>query len=369
MKKAGVIGAGTMGHGIAELLALHDYDVTLVDTSKEALEIARKKILKSLERFSKKGAYHHIDFTEMLEKLEESDIVIEAVPENLGIKKAVLVRLGEIVTQDTIIASNTSTIPISTLAGFILNPERFLGTHFFNPPVMMPLVEVIRGSQTSADTLTKTYKLLENLGKEKVTLKKDVPGFIVNRINARLFSKTFSLLEEGISIEMIDAAAVRGLGFPMGMCQLLDFVGIDVILNGSKELQHNGFDIEISPILQKMVSENRLGMKTGGGFYNYSDRNRKIEIKKMNTGDLPLRLISPGINEAYWLLKNDISGCADIERAMVKGMNWPKGPVGYARQFGIPSVINQLETEFAKCGKPWYRADPAMATNLELLCS
>ncbi len=369
MNKAGVIGAGSMGHGIAELLALHGYNVVLIDNNNDALERAKKKIDISLSKLSKKENFDYITFTNDLSLLRNASIIIEAVPENLAIKKQVLEDLSSIIKYDSIVASNTSTIPITILSSFIKNPKNFVGLHFFNPPLIMPLVEIIRGKNTSDDTIEKSRNLVKSIGKEEVTLKKEVPGFIVNRINARLFSETFRLIEEGFSKEQIDSASIYDLRFPMGMCQLLDFVGIDVVLYGARELRENGFEMEISPILERMVSENRLGIKSGKGFYDYNGKEGgKIHIKHIETGDLARRLISVGINEAYWLLKNDVADCDTIEKAMIKGMNWPNGPFSYAKSFGLEKIVEELEKEYTLEGKTWYKTNGDMVKTINSLC-
>lgn len=369
MNKSGVIGAGSMGHGIAELLALHGYSVVLVDNSKDALENAKKKIDMSLTKLSKRNYFENIIFTDDISLLHDANVVIEAVPEKLSIKRSVLESLSDVVSHDSLVASNTSTIPITILSDFTKNPQNFVGLHFFNPPVLMPLVEIIRGKNTSDATVEMSRNLIKDIGKEEVTLKREVPGFIVNRINARLFDETFKLIEDGFSKEQIDAASIYELRFPMGMCQLLDFVGIDVVLYGARELRENGFEMDISPVLERMVSENRLGIKTGKGFYDYDQKERKkIEIKRTETGNLALRLISVGVNEAYWLLKNDVADCSTIEKAMVKGMNWPSGPFSYAKDFSIEKIVEELKNEYSLEKKTWYKADRDMAKTINSLC-
>jgi len=358
-KIIGVIGAGTMGNSIGALFASRGFRTFVYDNNAEALERGKNNALKSLSRLKMEDTSSNLIFTSSMKDLSGCSFIVEAVPEVLEIKREVYRDLENIVPVSAIFASNTSTIPISDLSDSLSKKERLIGTHFFNPPIIMPLVEVVRGRNTSDDTLQTTTRLMSDIGKKYVVISKEVPGFIVNRINARTFYETFSLIDEGYSPEEIDFATRNVLGFPMGMCELIDFVGLDVIYYGTRELMDRGFNTEMNRSLEGMFKEKRWGVKTGYGFYKYDapGRYRKINL---NEADIkrkvdPLRIIAGAINEAAWLADNGVSSQNEIDEAMKLAMNWPYGPFAYLDRFGRAAVIAELQDLYDRYGKSWYR--------------
>jgi enoyl-CoA hydratase/3-hydroxyacyl-CoA dehydrogenase len=241
IKKVAVIGAGTMGHGIAEVAALAGYEVYLNDISQDILNNALMKISWSLQKLKEGGKLREspevimsrIKTTLNLKDLADVDYVIEAVVENSEVKRKVFSELDSIVKPSAIFATNTSTIPISYLAEATKRQDKFIGLHFMNPPVLMPLVEIIMGNMTSQKTLETTVEFTKSLGKDYVIVRKDVPGFLVNRINSRTFPEAIIMYDEGYRKEDIDAMARFRLGMPMGFLELLDFTGIDVSYNAA----------------------------------------------------------------------------------------------------------------------------------------
>jgi 3-hydroxybutyryl-CoA dehydrogenase len=280
VKKAGVVGGGTMGNGIVHVLAFAGVDVTLVDLDAELLEKAVKTIDKNLQRgvdkekFSaadKEAALKRITTSQKLEDLSGCDIVIEAVTEKLEVKKSVFKQVDDIVSEDAILASNTSTISITKLAANVSNPERFIGMHFMNPVPVMKLVEIIRGMATSDATYEAVEQLTESLGKVPCEAN-DFPGFISNRILMPMINEAVYCLMEGVGTpENIDTVMKLGMNHPMGPLALADLIGLDTCLF-IMEVLHDGLGdskYRPCPLLQKYVDAGYLGRKSGRGFYQY----------------------------------------------------------------------------------------------------
>lgn len=271
MKRVGVVGAGIMGHGIAEVAAINGFNVTLVDVGEEILKKAMGQLQWSLDGLRKKGVLKEdpqevlgrIHPASSLEALKEAELVIEAIVENTQAKRELFARLEGIVKEDCVLASNTSTIPLQEIGEALKDKSRFLGLHFSNPPVLMPLLEVILAKDTSQATLEKALGFVADIGKEYVLVKKDVPGFLINRINMRTFVETLRLIEEGASKEGLEAMARYRMGLPMGFLELLDFVGLDTALFALKEMVGRDFNSPIPETLSGMVKEGRFGVKSG----------------------------------------------------------------------------------------------------------
>lgn len=375
--KVGVIGAGIMGHGIAEVIAAGGYEVTLLDLNGEILKKAMEKMQWSLERLEKSGKtdetadniMSRVSSTTNYADLSGAEIVLEAVGEDTRIKGIVLGELGKVLGDDAIVASNTSTIPITELAAMYGRDSNFVGIHFSNPPVIMPIVEIIRGNKTSSLTLGRAEEFIRSLGKQAVVVKKDVPGFLINRLNDRTILEAMTMLEDGNTPEAVDAMTRFRLGFPMGMCELLDFVGIDTVYNANREMVERGFDSRESRTLKGLVESGKIGSKSGEGFYRYSkdgkySRPGIVPLDEMYGID-PLRLLSPAINEAAWLLRNEVCSREDIERAMKLAMNWPHGPLEYADRYGIDNVLKALEERHGTTGESRYIPDPLLTKMAE----
>ena len=377
MKRVGVVGAGVMGHGIAELCAIAGFDVLLSDISDEVLSNARQKIKWSLESLSKKKVlreatsdiFSRIRTTTALGDLKSVEYVIEAVKEDSSVKKVVLEKLSEVIAEDCIISSNTSTIPISELASVTARDEKFVGLHFSNPPVMMPLIEIIRGDKTDDATVRRTEDFVRTLGRDYVIVKKDVPGFVINRLNDRVITESMTLLEEGVNKEDLDAMVRFRLDFPMGMCELLDFVGIDTAYLANKELISRGFNTRSSSILREKVESGKIGMKSGEGFYKYSGPNVYERPQLIPTEGMykvnPVRLIGLAINEAAWIVRNGVASMEDVEKAMTKAMNWPDGPLTMADKFGLDDVVDVLNRRHSARDESRYDPDPLLLEMLD----
>lgn len=279
IKKIGVVGAGTMGSGIAQVAATSGFEVILQDISQEQLDRASNSIGKSLDKLIEKGKISEIKenilsrihMTLDMAALKEADFVIEAVFEQVEVKKQVLRSLDNLLPPEVIITSNTSSISITKLAAFTSRADRFMGMHFMNPVPLMALVELIRGLQTSAETFAQVKELAEKMGKVPVEAN-DFPGFISNRLLMPMINEAVFALMEGVgTVEAIDTVMKLGMNHPMGPLALADLIGLDVCLN-IMEVLYEGFrdpKYRPCPLLRKMVEAGYLGRKSGRGFYNY----------------------------------------------------------------------------------------------------
>jgi 3-hydroxybutyryl-CoA dehydrogenase len=280
IEKVGVVGAGTMGNGIAQIAAVAGLEVVLVDVADAALEKGIATLTTSLDRLVEKGkveasvrdaALARIETSTDYQRLAAADIVIEAATENAELKARILWQIESVVRGDAIIASNTSSISITALAAALGRPERFIGMHFFNPVPLLPLVEVIRGLQTSEGTATAVRELTGRLGKSPVNVRNS-PGFVVNRILVPMINEAFCVLAEGVATaEEIDAGMRLGANHPIGPLALADLVGLDVCLSVMDVFLKDFGDSKYRacPLLRELVAAGRLGRKTGQGVYRY----------------------------------------------------------------------------------------------------
>ena len=282
IKTTAVLGAGLMGHGITQVAAqTGKYNVYMRDIKQEFIDNGMKMINDSLQRFVKKGEMTETQVNEVLarihptldlkEAVSNADLIIEAVTENPEIKKKVLAEADSAAKPEAIIASNTSSISISELASATKRPEKFAGMHFFNPPQLMKLIEIVRGAKTSDDTLNTIVEVTKIMGKEPVVVKKDVAGFVVNRVLIPALNEAVNLVNEDVATpEDIDKAIKLGLNWPMGPLTLLDYVGLDTTL-AITEVMVKEIDqkYQASPLLRQMVRAGLLGRKTGKGFYDW----------------------------------------------------------------------------------------------------
>jgi len=282
VRSAGVVGAGTMGHGIAHVLALAGVDVRLVDVDEEALGDALASIERNLERQASKGIVAEEDVDAALsriatgsdvEELSGAELVVEAVSENPDLKFSIFEALGETCDRDAVLASNTSSISITDIASRVPRPGRVLGMHFMNPVPVMELVEVVRGLQTDDDVVAFTHEMAERLGKTPVTVR-DYPGFVSNRVLMPMLNEAMFCVMEGVAEpEAVDEVMTLGMNHPMGPLELADLIGLDTCLS-ILEVLHRDFGDDRyrpCPLLRKYVAAGWLGRKSGRGFYRYDD--------------------------------------------------------------------------------------------------
>src|SRR2546428_5275264 len=323
-----VIGAGEMGHGIAELAALHGHEVRMRDVKQEFLDRGMERIRWSLGKLVEKNqirpdemqqAFDRIHTTlDLAEACRNADVAIEAVFEDLELKKRVFQELDAAAPKKTILASNTSALPITKMALVTKRPKQGVGMHFFNPPVLMPLIEVIRAATTSDATLRVAVDLSKSLGKTVVVVKKDVPGFITTRVLGPYFEEAARIHdEEGVPIETIDAAMRFRAGFPMGPFELADQVGIDVLHHLIKNANR-----PTPRSVQALMEGKKLGRKVGDGFYSYKAR-RPRSTPEMGQSFDPVRILAPMINEAGELVALDVASPPHTDEPWRSGTAFP----------------------------------------------
>src|SRR5438445_6213044 len=345
--KIAVIGAGEMGHGIAELAALHGHEVRMRDIKQEYLNRGMTRVPWSLGKLVEKGqmkqaeadvAIARIHSTlDVREACHDADIAIEAVFEDVELKKKVFRELDAAAPAKTILASNTSALPITNMALATKRPQKVVGMHFFNPPMLMQLVEVIRADTTSDATLEAAVDLTKSLGKTPIIVRKDVPGFITTRVLGPYFEEAARIHEdEALRIETIDAAMRFRAGFPMGPFELADQVGVDVLHH---LIQNAGRPMPKS--VQALVDAKKIGRKAGEGFYAYAEGRPKL-TPEMGASFDPIRILAPMINEAADLVAMAVASPAEIDEAMRLGTAFPKGPLATADDLGIDSVVAAL---------------------------
>jgi enoyl-CoA hydratase/3-hydroxyacyl-CoA dehydrogenase len=375
IKNITVLGSGIMGHGIAQVSAMAGYNVVLRDIEQQFLDKAMEKIRWSLEKMvtKQKITKHESDailsrittIVDLSNAVKSADLVIEAVPEIMDLKKKVYAELDQVADKRIVFASNTSTLPITEIANTTSRPDKFIGIHFFNPPQLMKLVEVIPGQRTNQEVLKMTVDYVRSVNKEPVICKKDVPGFIVNRLFIPMVHEACWLRQRGsFKLEEIDSAVKFTMGFPMGIFELADFTGMDVIHKATIELQIRDKKVIFPhPDVEKLYNEKKLGQKSGEGFYKYSDEKyERVQLdetlaKKCN----PISLVANILNNAAWLVTNNASDIAEIEKAAQLGLGLKKPIFDTAKEFGIKNIVNELNDLAAKYGA-FYKPDPLLVS-------
>jgi 3-hydroxybutyryl-CoA dehydrogenase len=371
--KVSVIGAGTMGAGIAQIAATNGHEVCLYDSFDGAIENAEKKLIKILnrlvekERITKeenKNILDRINFSKEIKEVEGSGLIIEAIIENLDIKQKIFSEIEKIVDDKCILASNTSSLSIASIASACSKAERVIGVHFFNPAPLMPLVEIIPAVQTSETTLNNTKTIIDSWGKVTV-IAKDTPGFIVNRVARPFYGEALRIYEEGIAdFATIDWAMRKIGGFRMGPFQLMDYIGNDINYTVTETVFTSFyFDPRYKPSFtqKRMMEAGYLGRKTGRGYYDYSNEDIVIANEDRDLGKKILwRVLSMLINEAADALFLNIATKEDIDLAMTKGVNYPKGLLVWADEIGIENVLKQLEDLQTEYGEDRYRPSPLL---------
>ncbi|HXV51519.1 MAG TPA: 3-hydroxyacyl-CoA dehydrogenase family protein [Nitrosopumilaceae archaeon] len=375
IKNITVLGSGIMGHGIAQVSAMSGYNVVLRDIEQKFLDKAMEKIkwsldkLVSKEKISQSQAeqiYSRIKpVIDLKEAVNDCQLVIEAVPEIMDLKRKVYEELDKAASDDVIFASNTSTLPITEIADTTSRPNRFIGIHFFNPPQLMKLVEVIPGKHTSSEIVDKTVEFVRSIKKEPVLCKKDVPGFIINRLFIPLVHEACYVMDRQKNhLTEIDSAVKFKLGFPMGIFELADFTGMDVIHKATIEMhQRDKKVINPHPKIEQLYNEKKLGQKSGEGFYKYSDdKYERIPL----TEDLaqkcnPIQLVANILNNAAWLVTNKASDIPEIEKAAQLGLGLKKPLFDTAKEYGISNIVKELNGLASKHGK-FYEPDPLLVS-------
>jgi len=373
IKNITVLGSGIMGHGIAQVSAMAGYNVVLRDIEQQFLDKAMGKIKWSLDKLVSKEKISEeqrdeifsriIPIVDLNDAVRHSDLVIEAVPEIMDLKKKVYAELDKVANDRVIFASNTSTLPITEIADTISRPEKFIGIHFFNPPQLMKLVEVIPGQKTSDDVTNLTINFVKSVNKIPVTCRKDVPGFIVNRLFIPLVHEACYVMERQKIQQMeIDSAVKFRLGFPMGIFELADFTGLDVIHKATVEMHMRDKKVILPHTsIEQLFNEKKLGQKSGEGFYKYSDdKYERIQLSEESAQKCdPTQIIANILNNAAWLVTNNASDIDEIEKAASLGLGLKKPLFDTAKEIGIKKIVEELK-ELSKKHGTFYEPDPLL---------
>lgn len=352
-----VLGSGIMGHGIAQISAMAGYNVNLRDIEQSFLDKAMDKIKWSINKLVEKQKITSSEAENIINRihpvvdleqsLKSSNLVIEAVPEDLNLKKKVYEEIEKFATDDMIFASNTSTLPISEISAFTTRPDKFIGLHFFNPPQLMPLVEIIPGLKTEQQVTELAINLVKEVNKTPILCKKDVPGFIVNRIFIPLVHEAAYCLDRShASMVEVDSASKYKMALPMGIFELADYTGIDVIHKATSEMYLRDKKVIFPhPKIQQLYENKELGQKTGKGFYQYQgDNYERVQLTEEAAEKFdPISLVAVAVNNASWLISNEVCSRDELEKALKLGMGLKKELFTTAETVGIENIINTLK--------------------------
>lgn len=375
IKNITVLGSGVMGHGIAQVSATAGYNVVLRDIEQGFLDKAVEKIKWSLDKLVTKEKISREEgdaifgrikpVVDLKEAVKNAELVIEVVPEIMDLKKKVYAELDQVASPEVIFASNTSTLPITEIADTTSRPEKFIGIHFFNPPQLMKLVEIIPGEKTAQEITDLTKEFVKSVNKQAVVCRKDVPGFIINRLFIPMVHEACYVKDRtGATLEEIDSAVKFKLGFPMGIFELADFTGMDVIHKATVEMHlRDKKVINPHPLVEKMFNEEKLGQKSGEGYYKYSDdKYERVELSEELAAKCnPIQLVANILNNAAWLVTNGASDIEEIEKAAQLGLGLKKPLFETAKKIGIKNIVDELNKLAAEHGE-FYKPDPLLVS-------
>jgi len=372
-EQVGIVGGGTMGKGIVRHFLTRGVYVTLVEANAELAEKTRQDVRRAFDSGVRAGKLPAERASEWLDSLatgaeissvRDCDFVIESVPEDLELKRRVLASIEQVTRTDTVIGSNTSALPITALAAGLASPCRFAGTHFFNPPHVMPLVEVVRGADTGPEPAQRLMDFLTASGKRPI-LVKDCPGFLVNRILGAYVNEALRLLEQEAGIMDLEGA-VQDMGFPMGPIRLGDMVGWDVIYASNRTLAASyGERFALPPLLVKLDAQRRLGVKTGKGLFDHATATSEPTedlvpaTRRLGSGELKLlqeRVMYSIVAEALRCVDEGVASAGDVDEAMILGAGLPCGPLAWADEIGCEKVLSDLESLSQRYGARYWPA-------------
>jgi enoyl-CoA hydratase/3-hydroxyacyl-CoA dehydrogenase len=357
LKNITVLGSGIMGHGIAQVSAMSGFKVILRDIEKQFLDKAMEKIKWSLQKLSEKNKitkdqvdefYNNITpVIDLKEAIKQADLIIEAVPEDYNLKKKVYGELDEVSDDSVIYASNTSTLPITELSKLTKKSNKFIGVHFFNPPQLMKLVEVIPGLETDPTITNEIINFVKTIGKTPILCKKDVVGFIVNRVFIPLVHEAaYCIDRDNASMSEIDSAVKYKMDFPMGIFELADYTGIDVIYKATHEMSTRDTKVILPhPKIKELYESKQFGQKSGKGFYDYKgDNYERINLSEEKASKYnPISILGVASNNAAWLISNQVCDKEDLENALRLGMGMKTELFKLVENFGVEKIIDKLK--------------------------
>ena len=369
----GVAGAGTMGAGIAQLACLAGCETRLHDPDADALGRGIDRLRADLLRGAERGRWSEAEAARAearlvpapsLDELRVCSLVVEASPEDLELKRALFARLEDVCRADAILATNTSSLSVNAIAQGLKRPDRLCGMHFFNPPALMKLVEVVAGEQTADHALAEVEHVASRMGRTPVRCS-DSPGFIVNRCNRPFTLESLRMLEQGVASHAeIDLVVREDGGYRMGPFELMDLIGIDVNLEVARSFYRQRPEPrwEPHPIQERMVASGKLGRKTGRGFYEYADgpQDPAVAPSQAVRGAVLERLVCALVNEACFAAQEKVAPAEDIDRAMKLALNHPRGPFEWARELGPDRVLATLDALGAELGRERYSPSPLL---------
>lgn len=371
----GVLGAGAMGSGIAQVAATRGHRVIVADSQSDACDAARERIVRALARDVEKGrltqrdadaaleciTLGHVDSAASYSVFAACDLVIEAIVEQLDAKRSVFRRLEDAVRPACVLASNTSSLSIAAIGAACERPERALGIHFFNPPGVMPLVEIVPGVRTDPATVAWSRAVIDGWGKTTV-LALDTPGFIVNRVARPYYGEALRIVDEGLGTPAdVDWAMTTLAGFRMGPFELMDFIGHDVNYVVTESVwTASYYDPRFKPSLtqRRLLDAGLLGKKTGRGFYDYAPGAERAKAREDHAlgNAICTRILAMLVNEAIDAVYYRIATAAEVEVAMTKGMNFPKGLLAWGEEIGLPTILGEIDRLHDEYHEDRYRA-------------
>lgn len=367
IKTVTVIGAGDMGHGIAEVALMAGYRVNLRDISESAVNKGVDRIMDSLEKLMSKGKVNEPlfrsiqsellkPFTDLGESVADADLVIEAIPEIMELKKETFKVVDQAAPPHAVIASNTSTMSITEFAGQTSRPDRFCGLHYFNPAVLMPLVEVIRGEKTSGETLKTCYDFVLNNRKVPVVVNKDVPGFIVNRVQAPGYVLANCVLDGQVATPEEVDAMMRREGAPMGPFELIDFTGVDINVHVADYYAKTIHpDYAIGKTVEGLFKEGMLGKKTGAGIFDWSKGRPAMDLTKTSSAFDPLDILAVNANEAARIVEMGVCTFEDVDTAIRNATGNPRGLIAQVRRMEAGELSSRLDNLSKRYGKEIFK--------------